>query len=838
MMKIANIKPILSIVLLSMATWHVQGQSITTQASALVAQGRIAEAIELLTNSKEPKNATYFNTLGNAWLQKGNSEKALSFFEQARTISETTSNQTQLAQAYNNIAVALWSQGKSTEALQYHQVALQKRQDLKKPLLEAASLNNIGLVYSATNPALAITYYKKAQAIYIQENIPKKIATSYVNIGLAYRNLKDYNAALAQLNKALDIRQQAFGNQSNAVAFVYSSLASVFLETQDYKFAIDYVQKAITIYQNNYGPQHPEIAASFNLWGNVNLAQGRYQQAIAHYQMALAANLEMPLSLDYYTLPPATGYLHADIYLLSMYQLALAHENLHFEKTLKIKDVAYAYSLLEIADKIIDKIRQFRVNEADKIALGNISSDVYEAAIRISLYMANVKWKKEPFIEKAFYYTDKSKSAVLLEAIADANAQSFAGIPDETLQNEKDIKGEIAFLEQKLAKALPEQRKELNSKLLSWNEKYIQFKKELETNYPDYYALKYNITTPGIKQLKERLPQGTTLLNYFIGTNHQRLYVFYVNNKGVKALDLPLSTELDKELTGFRNALYYKAGTTTAQVGYSLYQQLGLKQLPKTTQHLLIVPGGRLATIPFEALLTNPEDPYSFLVKKWEVSYLYAAGLLPEQRSTQTEGVSLFAPVEFAGQGLSYLPATKQEVEQIGSLFAEANTPANVYLEANASKEVVASKEVAQSKTLHFATHGIVDEKHPERSRICLTMQNGSSGNLFTGDIYNLKFNADLVVLSACETGLGKLSKGEGIIGLTRAIIYAGAKNMVVSLWSVADASTSQLMIEFYKNTLNNQSYAQALANAKRTMLAGGNYAEPYYWAPFVLIGE
>ena len=126
----------------------------------------------------------------------------------------------------------------------------------------------------------------------------------------------------------------------------------------------------------------------------------------------------------------------------------------------------------------------------------------------------------------------------------------------------------------------------------------------------------------------------------------------------------------------------------------------------------------------------------------------------------------------------------------------------------------------------------------PERSQICLATNDESLGSLFSGDIYGLDLSADLVVLSACETGLGKISKGEGIIGLTRALIYAGSNNLVVSLWRVNDASTSVLMKDFYSMMLNDNGYAEALRAAKLQMIATEEYSSPYYWATFVLIGE
>jgi len=314
--------------------------------------------------------------------------------------------------------------------------------------------------------------------------------------------------------------------------------------------------------------------------------------------------------------------------------------------------------------------------------------------------------------------------------------------------------------------------------------------------------------------------------------------VFFVTSKGLKISSLVLAENFNKNMIGYRNSIYYKITDASKEIGHLLFNQLGLDQLPKGTEQLIVVPSGRISTIPLEALITDVENPNSYLINKYAVSYLYAASLMQKKSDVKNNAsIALFAPVEFSELGLSYLPGTKQEVEDISKLFESNKTKTDLFIEANASKSAVTSAAVAKSNIIHFATHGIVDEVHPERSQICLTTKDGSSGSLYTGDIYNLNFDADLVVLSACETGLGKLSKGEGIIGLTRAIIYSGANNMVVSLWSVADNSTSELMIDFYSNMLAGQDYSNALANAKRKMINNGNYSKSYYWAPFVLIG-
>jgi CHAT domain-containing protein len=197
----------------------------------------------------------------------------------------------------------------------------------------------------------------------------------------------------------------------------------------------------------------------------------------------------------------------------------------------------------------------------------------------------------------------------------------------------------------------------------------------------------------------------------------------------------------------------------------------------------------------------------------------------------------------FTGNYIRPLPATETETEAIFKLYNGNNLKAKVLLHSNANEKSIKSGELEQYKVLHFATHGFVNSERPELSGLLLAQDTtgGEDGVLYSGEIYNLKLNADLVVLSACETGLGKIQKGEGIIGLTRALLYAGAKNIIVSLWQVPDNSTSDLMVDFYKNLLISKgqlSYSEALRNAKLKMISEGSNTNPYFWSPFILIGK
>ena len=168
------------------------------------------------------------------------------------------------------------------------------------------------------------------------------------------------------------------------------------------------------------------------------------------------------------------------------------------------------------------------------------------------------------------------------------------------------------------------------------------------------------------------------------------------------------------------------------------------------------------------------------------------------------------------------------------------NYQANTHLYADASESKLKDGKFSDHSYVHIASHGIVNEQQPELSCIYLSEEeNGEDGYLFFGEIYNLDLNANLVALSACQTGLGRVSRGEGIIGLSRALLFAGASNLLVSLWNVPDESTANLMSDFYNRSLHEKvSYSQALGDVKRSMILNKSTSRPYFWASFILIGQ
>jgi CHAT domain-containing protein len=310
-------------------------------------------------------------------------------------------------------------------------------------------------------------------------------------------------------------------------------------------------------------------------------------------------------------------------------------------------------------------------------------------------------------------------------------------------------------------------------------------------------------------------------------------------------------------------------------------------------KRLLIVPDGALNYIPFQALVTSPAaNDFSsapYLVKTNEIvsapsasvvaairqnanrptgrQMLIVADPIFNSNDTRARALAATATSESRGLGLGLasavadvtgqnatppptmqglplarLAGTRREADQISKLAQSSGAQADVWLDLNASETNFENRDLSKYRVIHVATHGLLDAERPQFTGVVLSLIGNEKGDGFvrTDEVFNLHLGSPLVMLSACETGLGKEKRGEGVMGLTRAFMYAGAPTVGVSLWSVADRSTADLMTEFYKRLLasDTASSATSMRAAQLAMIGGKKYAAPFFWAPFVLVGD
>jgi CHAT domain-containing protein len=375
-----------------------------------------------------------------------------------------------------------------------------------------------------------------------------------------------------------------------------------------------------------------------------------------------------------------------------------------------------------------------------------------------------------------------------------------------------------------------------------------------------HYATAQYSTALGQERIqREILDRDTALIEFALG--EQKSYVWVVTPNGSVSAVLPPRKQIEQRVEAYRKELAQGSSALTVRtalvrldaLGAQLYRDLlaPVETAFGTAGRLIIVPDGMLAYLPFETLGGDRR-----LIERFAISYSPSASALATLRNRLKESVpppkallafgdALYAPPGVGrqserGLGFTQLPHTRTEVTAIRSLFPAGGS--RVYLGAEARKDTVQAEQLDQYRFVHFAVHGRYDEEHPARSGIALSQsaESRQDGILQVPEIMRLRLRAEMVALSACQTGLGKLLAGEGVMGMSRAFLYAGADSVLTSLWNVNDASTAELMKLVYRNLTRGLPRDEALRAAKLQLMRGpqSTWRHPYHWAPFVLLGD
>lgn len=843
--------------------------------------------------------AAAYNNLGNLARIKGEYDKSIELQLKSLEVKRKYlgEDHPDVVRSYVNIGVVYQDKNEFEKALEYQLRALSSRIINLGPNHpeNAESCLNIGGIYSDLgDDAKASEYYSRALRIAEEasgRNNPVA-AGYYNNMGLVYKGRGEIDKALEYYNESLEIKKKIYGNNDRHVAMTLENMANAYVENGDLKKGLEYFKESLLINRSVFGEKHLSVANTFYDLGLLYDKSGDFTTALRYFHHAATSCLSGYYdTLNYSSVPPVRGFTDRNRLLFSL--LSKARIFAATEKALpgftadQRKKIALCH--YQACDTLIDKSRKEINGLADKLALGETADRIYDEVvdllIPVSMDASSRPVKRD--LEQAFAFSEKNKSSVLLEALADNKAMKFAGLPDSLLFKEQQLKYQISSLTRVLSEddsADELAKASVRKQLFTTNDAYDSLIHYFEKRYPEYYSLKYNTKPLSVEDLYKLAGKETAIMSYMLSDS--AISIFQLTGGRTTVSRRYIRGNLADSVTLFRYSLTLTSPgmkENYRRLGFWLYSNLIPEDLPisKKIRNLIIIPDVPLSSIPFESLLTEDFrgdrerfQDYPYLLRKYNISYTYSASLLkltsgrkngnnssrkdllafapvfdnnPDltpvviNRSTATDSIMLraFSDRKF----LSPLPATETETENIAKLFLEKSLNAKILLRQDASESVLKSDDTEDYRIIHFATHGFVNQDKPELSGIMLDENNagGEDGILYSGEIFNLHLNAELVVLSACETGLGKIRKGEGIIGLSRALLYAGANNIVVSLWQVSDESTSELMLGFYENAVGNKlsgDWSSSLRAAKLRMIDEGRYSHPFYWSPFVVIGR
>ncbi|MEZ2251437.1 CHAT domain-containing protein [Microcoleus sp.] len=810
--------------------------------------------------------AITLTNIGLVYSNLGEQQKALEYYSKSLPLIRTIGDRWHEAGILSNIGGVYDNLGEKQKALDYYNQSLTLSRAVGDRSQEAVTLDNIGAVYDYLGEQkTALEYYKQSLPLLRTLGELWHEGITLNNIGRIYDDLGEQQKALEYLSQSLTLKRSVGDRRGEAITL--SNIGNIHNYLGDRQTALEYYKQSLPLLLA-VGDRRGEAVTLTNI-GGMYSDVGDKQKALEYYSQSL-------------TLSRAIGERSIEAGIL--YNIAVTKRDQN--------NLNEALNDIQASLRIIENLRTKITSPELRTSYFATVQDYYEFYIDLLMQLHKTH-PKLGYDTKALEASELSRARSLLELLQETNTNIREGIAPDLLQQEKSLQQQLNALEKHRIEAVslpnpnPTEIEQIDKQQLALLQEYQQIQTQIRTASPRYAALTQPkpLTFPEIQ--KQIIDENTILLQYFLGK--ERSYLWVISQKGLTSYELPKRAEIETASRNFRNTvtnprlrnISQKVAEASANLSQLILQpaasQLGDKRL-------LIVPDGILHYTAFPALtisLTSRQNSYLPLISQHEIITLPSASTLAILRQnygdrkppTQTLAIladPVFSPdderikgkltpattekLESQNQGLSRslrssdlawppqrLPFTRQEAQTILSLVPSASSSQN--LDFDASRTTATDGRLANYQILHLATHGIANSQNPELSGILMSMVD-DKGNLVNGflrltDIFNLKLSADLVVLSACQSGIGQNIKGEGMVGLTRGFMYAGAQRMVVSLWNVDDEGTAVLMQKFYQKMLQQKlSPATALRAAQMEMMEQDKWNSPYYWAAFTLQGE
>jgi CHAT domain-containing protein/uncharacterized protein HemY len=802
---------------------------------------------------------TTLNNIGGVYDSLGEYPKALDYYQQALVIRKKVDDKAGEGNTLNNIGLVNHNLGEYSKALNYYQQALVIHKQIANKVGEGSTLNNIGLVYKSLGEyTKALNYYQLALAINKQIVNKAGEGATFNNIGGVYNSLGEYSKALNYHQQALTINKQ-IGNKAGE-GNTLNNIGQVYLSLGEYIKALDYFQQALAI-RKKVGDK-PGEGETLNNIGQVYLSLEEYTKALDYFQQALAIHKQVGNKASEGKTLNNIGVVYSSLgeyaKALNYYQQALV---IHKKVGNKAAEGTTLNNIGQVYDSFGEYAKALNYYQQALAIHKKVDDKAGEGATLNNIGAAYNTINKYPEAEKTLF-----TAIEILESLR----------PRLTDEQKISIFERQADTYDFLQQTLIAQNKTTTALEISERSKARALVELLSSKFnPNQQP---NIKAPNIEQIKQiAQKQKATFIEYSV-IGKSKLYIWVIKPTGevtfkqvdIKSLDTPL-TELVKNSRASIGARG-RAGIDVVPVKNPVNQKQNLQKLHELlikpiASHLPTNPDERVIFIPDESLFLVPfpalmDASGKYLIEKHTIMTAPAIQVLEltNKNNAQKLNLNSLQPKDLLVVGnptmpivgippvqLSPLKGAETEAKAIAKLF---NTTALTGKQA--TKSTVLQK-IFSARVIHFATHGLLDGKDfgertpgaialaPDTSPSSLLNKGGqrgvdvNEGLLKTTEIIDLKLNADLVVLSACDTGRGKIT-GDGVIGLSRSLITAGASSVIVSLWKIPDDSTSELMTEFYRQWEKTGDKAKALRNAM--LITMKTNPEPINWAAFTLIGE
>ena len=768
--------------------------------------GDYAGALDYVQRSLRPAEeagdkkilSNVLNNFGLIHREQGNYARALGYFEKSLALREALGDKIVISQSLNNIGTIHGSQGNNAQALEYFQRSLKLGQASDDKPIIANALNNIGLTYyKQQDYPRALDFYQQSLALREQLNDKRGAALTLNNIGIIHRLQGDYKRALECYQQSLAIREKL--DDQPGMAHTLNHIAIIHYLQGDYPQSLQIIKRVIDIATRLASPEL--LWRGYEQAGRVYTALKQYDEA----EKALTTSINTIENMRYLV---GGGELARQRFFEDKFPPYTAMVELALSRNRPID--ALTYSELAKARTLLDVLRNGRIP-----------------------------------INKAMSLEEQEKERISNAELTTLNAQIY----NERQRPKPDL-NRLAELEPLREKARMAHEAFLTSLYVKHPELKVQRGEAMPITAAEAAAL---------------IPDASTAIVEFVVTEDKSYLIVLTSDKKNTASPLKITlyalkiteNQLSERVNEFRSMLAERDLNyqDAARQLYDLLLKPAEEQL-RGKKTLCVVPDRTLWELPFQAL--QPRTGVH-LIEDYTLFYAPSLSVLREvtkQRNAATHLKTLLAfgnpqlgggPADnFRGvdsERFGPLPEAEQEVKTLARLYGAAHSQIFIGPEA---REGVVKTEASKFQVLHFATHGLLDNRNPMFSYLTLAQKGvddpNEDGLLEAREIINMDLHAKLAVLSACQTARGRVGAGEGVIGMSWALFVAGVPTTVASQWKVDSASTTSLMIDFHRHLTarpaNARSKAEALRQAELGLLRSERYRHPFYWAGFVMIGD
>lgn len=714
-------------------------------------------------------------------------------------------------------------------------------------------------------------YYMKGLSIGDKLLSSVKILRGLANVSF---RMKDTLNANVFYTKALEKSIEMYGKEHPETALAYLRYGD-FLSATGNKEALTHLNKSLGLYKKAFGSENIDVSTAYYYIGNYYYRIKNYIKAVNFFQLSLIAGFAGFTSENIYDNPEITANNLNDNLLNPLTAKATTLLLLYKADTTKLDLLKNSASSFTLSLKMIEMLRSTYQEEDSKLFILEKEKNTFANAVltHVKLYE---RTHSEDDLNQAFTLSEKGKSAVLLSHLRDKEAKNVGRIAQELLSQDAQLKSELYFYnkqihDQKRLSAPDEEKIKLwNSRIFDLRRKQDELIKSIEKDYPAYYNLKYDNSVVSIDEVQKKLPANQAIVEYTL--TDSLLFAFAITAENKKLISHAIDSSFFHNLQIIRQQLTGKEFNNYSSTDFNifvkasneLYRTLLLPIAPMLKgKDLIIVPDGELGYLSFDVLLTSMPDTSKPFYKKLPYLIMESAISYAPSATTFFDELNL-KKLKNNGRILAFGPtyndknAVLGQKDEYGNLLSSSLTDlTNAKVEINnldnyfkvksyigeKATETAFKKGAVNYKVLHLAMHTIINNENPLYSKLIFFKSESDTledGMLNASELINMELHAEMAVLSACNTGTGKMRKGEGIMSLARDFFYAGVPGIIMTSWAVEDRAGAKLMDYFYHYIAEGKSRHEALRLAKIEYLENCDKltAHPHYWAAYMNVGD